>query len=231
MAEVPFIFGGNSMLRLLDGSKTQTRRVVTVATSLFDGRRLNRKQAPWDALRFDEAWIDPGPSPAGNAGPYLKVPRSDETGERLVHRIYPRAGVGDIIWCREAWGAWPHMGGGVQHATLRYRTDGPPPDDEHNAWRWRSPIHMPRWACRCELDVAAVRPERLHHISEADAEAEGVERSRDGRLYPGTNAAFRMTHRAGFRAGWDVLNAERGFGWDDNPWVWVYDLRRRPYVV
>jgi len=34
------------------------------------------------------AWIDPGPSPAGNPGPYLKARRLGP--DRTVHRIYPR---------------------------------------------------------------------------------------------------------------------------------------------
>jgi hypothetical protein len=25
---------------------------------------------------------------------------------------------------------------------------------------------------------------------------------------------------------WDSLNAKRGYGWDTNPWVWVYTFER-----
>lgn len=38
------------------------------------------------SLDLSRAWIDPGPSPAGNRGPYLQVPGEDES----VHRVYPR---------------------------------------------------------------------------------------------------------------------------------------------
>ena len=57
-----------------------------------DGRPVRGKALldMWYELDFSEAWVDEGPSPAGNPGPYLKVPRvSKEDGERYVHRVYP----------------------------------------------------------------------------------------------------------------------------------------------
>jgi hypothetical protein len=32
----------------------------------------------------------------------------------------------------------------------------------------------------------------------------------------------------GFEALWDSLNAKRGYGWKQNPWVWVYDFKLMP---
>jgi hypothetical protein len=46
------------------------------------------------------------------------------------------------------------------------------PDGPH---KWRSPIHMPRWASRLTLTVTATKIERLQQISEADARAEGFQ--------------------------------------------------------
>jgi hypothetical protein len=52
---------------------------------LFDGRRCSQEQ--WDRLQWNGAWVDLGPSPAGNLGPYWHVPLRD--GD-TVHRLYPK---------------------------------------------------------------------------------------------------------------------------------------------
>lgn len=42
-------------------------------------------------LVLARAWVDPGPSPAGNAGPYLKAPviEADGSDDGVVYRVYP----------------------------------------------------------------------------------------------------------------------------------------------
>ena len=60
---------------------------VSADNSLIDGSRT-RYGIPWRELDLAGAWIDPGPSPAGNPGPYLKARRLGP--DRTVHRIYPR---------------------------------------------------------------------------------------------------------------------------------------------
>ena len=86
--------------------------------------------------------------------------------------------------------------------------------------RWRSPIHMPRWASRITLEVTDVRVERLQDISEEDAEAEGM---RESIVLPGDRGSFVPE----FADLWHFLNEKRGFGWDTNPWVWVVEWRGR----
>jgi hypothetical protein len=85
--------------------------------------------------------------------------------------------------------------------------------------RWRPSIHMPRHVSRITLEITGVRVERVKDISEMDARAEGVQKKHD------------VTHidweyRANFKPLWDSINAERGYGWDANPWVWVIEFRR-----
>jgi hypothetical protein len=89
---------------------------------------------------------------------------------------------------------------------------------------WRPSIHMPRWASRITLEVMGIRVERVQQISYADALAEGVWR-------PGPDAdpdQVDQEYDAKFeyRKVWDEINAERGFGWDSNPWVFVIEFRR-----
>ncbi|MEM1363597.1 MAG: hypothetical protein AAGF94_18125 [Pseudomonadota bacterium] len=109
--QIPMLFSGPMMQAHLKGLKTETRRVLTQNNSLFNGgpwTKLDKAQE-WD---WDGAWIDPGPSPVGNPGPYLKLPwkhgPNEDVFEETVHRIYPRVQAGDLIWAKERWrvGAW-----------------------------------------------------------------------------------------------------------------------------
>ncbi|RIX74441.1 hypothetical protein [Acidovorax cavernicola] len=152
--------------------KTQTRRLFTRHNSLVDGRRAT--PALWADLDFDAAWVDAGPSPAGNAGPYLKVPRRSEG---TVHRVYATISIGDRLWVRETWAPEQYDAHAATVAAVEasvrkpaYRADfeGEP------AYKWRPGIHMPRDACRIVLEVTALRIERLQQIGETDAIAEGI---------------------------------------------------------
>jgi hypothetical protein len=97
--ERPILFSGAMVRALLDGSKTQTRRVVTDFTS----------QGNWKPSQCDltTAWVDPGPSPAGNPGPYLKAHVTARADDGIVDRIYPRWFPGDRLWVRETWKLTP----------------------------------------------------------------------------------------------------------------------------
>ena len=93
--------------------------------------------------------------------------------------------------------------------------------------KWRTSIFMPRWASRLTLEVESIRVERLHDISEEDAQAEGVQVACEGR----ENGNGRMLlenscYKLGYRLAWDSLNKKRGLGWGMNPWVWVVEFRR-----
>lgn len=81
--------------------------------------------------------------------------------------------------------------------------------------RWSPSIFMPRWASRLLLDVLGIRVERVQDIDEYDAVSEGVS------IGEGQNSTIDT-----FRELWDSINAQRGFGWDKNPWVWVVDFKR-----
>lgn len=107
---------------------------------------------------------------------------------------------------------------------------------------WKSPIHMPRWACRLELDVVHVRIERLQDITEEDAIAEGAQRYDD--LYnprpenhdpprwsmgvpsaPTSTDQCLGTARCAFANAFQKMHGEDV--WTLNPWVWVIEFRPR----
>jgi hypothetical protein len=78
---------------------------------------------------------------------------------------------------------------------------------------------MPRKYCRLVLEVTEVRAQRLQQISNGDILAEGLKQPVGP---PRPTARLREN----FHAGWDVLNAKRGWGWDMNPWVWAITFKK-----
>jgi hypothetical protein len=203
-----FLFCGD-MVRALASThapKTMTRRLLTRTNSLVDGHAATATM--WSRLDFAGSWVDQGPSPAGNPGPYLKASAGDST-----HRIYPRVQAGDVIYVKET---WLECGEGSGRYDYRADTlDGPA--------RWSSSLFMPRRACRTLLDVVAVRPERLQDISEADACAEGVERHAPA---SGDQNGLTGAARYNFERLWDRLNYAKA-PFVSNPLLWVYSFKRR----
>lgn len=195
---------------ILEGRKTQTRRVVR---SLSDNEAINH-----DARYFMRS---DGVAVASGA-----IFEHDYWVGQYVQRRCPYGVPGDRLWVRETWfhdfeydrlfyradadadGTVPYLvhgcaGGGVGNAHID---------------RWRPSIHMPRWASRLTLEIKAVRVERLQEISEEDARAEGVEKAE------ATDGA--LSYVLGFSDLWDSINAKRGYGWHTNPWVWVVEFER-----
>lgn len=130
---------------------------------------------------------------------------------------------GDILWVRETWREWDSgMCGCGEFCTCP--ADGTPvygADHHHPAEfvefkPWRPSIFMPKHHCRLFLRVTGVRVQRVQDINELDAMAEGAEHV----LVPPDGGS--APHVEGFHYLWDSINAKRGYGWDANPWVWVY---------
>ncbi|MFM0210745.1 hypothetical protein PQQ96_25430 [Paraburkholderia sediminicola] len=176
---------------LLDGSKTQTRRVIK-ATEVADAQSLGTKAI---------------------CCPYAE---------------------GQKLWVRETCRAEELPGG---QDGVRYEADGafvPIKNSRTAAEQWIDlnayrglvgaqvpPIHMPRWACRLELEITNVCIERLQDIGGANAIAEGVHSG----SWEYDNGEGTETARESYQCLWDNLNAARGYGWDANPWVWVVQFR------
>jgi hypothetical protein len=217
MTDYPMIYSAPMIRALRAGIKTQTRRIISPGNSLFNGGRWSalHKQQEWD---WDRAWVDGGPSPMGNPGPYLKLPwkAGDDDFAGSVHRIYPVIQPGDRIWVKEA-AAW------VSRCGWRYRADNDDLSEQREqgeVGRWRSPIHMPRSASRITLTVTEVRPQRVSEISEDDAKAEGV---RPAFSYPGWDDVSSVPkYRWGFHEIWSTIHGPDA--WARNDWVWAYSF-------
>jgi hypothetical protein len=265
MKDKPIIFSGESVPAILEGRKTQTRRVVSKGNSTWGsgpGWGHVNFDAPHPAVLIDNGYLHV-PCHQDEQGHYLKSGsvECDDCGmtwDGTRHRLYPRIEVGTRLWVRETWAAhfiWSgcsaeEMFGAFGDGTcLFYQADG---DDAGSATggcasdqrekRWRSPMFMPRWASRLTLEVTDVRVERVQKISEADAIAEGCDEldhiylpeCPDCRGYGvvgpdcdhSRDCKYHCSEPIGcFAARWDALNAKRGYSWESNPWVWVYEFK------
>jgi len=210
----PILFSGPMVRALLDGRKTQTRRVL-------------KPQPPKDDLGYDigtvrgPEWYHPAVvGKDGELEPGQQVwGVYDDWGEWGARVPYMP---GDLLWVRERWSDELLAPGEVYYYATALE-DGLRADEVAEI-RWRPSIHMPRWASRITLEVTAVRVQRLQEITDEDALAEGVTKVRDhcyvirGIDYDEIGLCHSCPI-ARFAKLWDSLNAERGFGWDQNPWV------------
>lgn len=236
MRERPILFSAPMVRALLDGKKTQTRRVIKPQPDVSIGwggctRLMFKSRNGADIL--NEAIESPEPHS------YLA--------------LCPHGTIGDRLWVREAWRVGkPHdntaprnilppliergQGVTVLYEAGGWRSIGPDgrpeptyPDNElmpNWAGKARPSMFMPRAFSRITLEITSVRVERLQDIGDEDAIAEGIEGATEGYHVDGGRHFHAASPRYSFASLWDSLNAERGHGWDINPWVWVVEFKR-----
>lgn len=203
MADRPIIFSAPMVRALLDGRKTQTRRVLKPqpperpAPNCHPSYKQKHPAPYLDAYCGERATAA---NPRGMSRDWHWWQVDDRPGPVACRAPYAP---GDRLWVREAWASDGMVG-------VRYYAT----DDVHELRRKRSPIHMPRWASRLTLLVTDVRVQRLQEISEADAKAEGVGGVcwEDWRDYGGPSS-----YRLPFRSLWNSIHGHDA--WDDNPGV------------
>lgn len=196
--------------------KTKTRRSVVWSNSYVDGQVKKFWREHWHELDFSRAWLDNGPSPAGNPGPYLHVPFPPDG---TILRIYPQYQVGDLIWIKETFSFYD-----AKHTKIQYQADL---NGYHKSGGWHSSIFMPKKYARLWLRITNVRGERVQEIDEDDAEAEGMPPAKWTCLNPGIGSyAVERYARDDFQEVWDSINAKRGYPWESNHYVWVLEFER-----
>ena len=194
MKERPLLFTGPMVRALLDGSKTQTRRVVKA------------KHLPWlknSLTNFLDGKWNQRPVPYGSPGDRLWVRENGwERPERTAKMM------------REGADTW---------APYYFDADGLSEQEstDFKAWGFkrRPSIHMPRWGSRLTLEITGVRVERLQDISEADAEAEGIDFIRRA---PDVDET--LTAKEFYEALWESIHGAGS--WGLNPWVWVVEFEK-----
>lgn len=209
----PILFNTEMVKAILEGRKTQTRRLPN--------SRIRDMWYSWD--EYQCAVAPPGSILATEKGFYEK------------HQPYEQ---GDVLWVRETWNygfvescdrefsneVWFEPSdrkteGSYLRSVSRfwyYADENDRKDMQELQGFWKPSIHMPRDAARIFLRVTNVRCERLQDITNNDAKAEGITCATD-------NSG--MMHRHKFRQLWDSITPPE-CQWDANPWVWVITFER-----
>lgn len=217
----PILFNTEMVRAILDGRKTQTRRVVKE----FVGEEILSVRAP-DGTEIGKY---------GRDGWRGKLPDRHD-GNTYCIEAKPPCKVGDILWVRETWAWFSAMEcaslciGPCKHykddyGCFVYKADNP-------NFTCKPSIHMPREAARIFLRVEDVRVERLQEITPEQARAEGC----DGRCNcpsSGGNGSLSCVERdfsvEKFESVWDSTIKRSDlplYGWYANPWVWVITFER-----
>ncbi|MEQ4693420.1 hypothetical protein [Providencia manganoxydans] len=219
MKERGIIFNSEMVRAILDGRKTQTRRIM--------------KPQPKPNENGGFSW------PSNICQSMINIKEMMQNNEGAWAGIAgiacPHGGVGDRLWVRETWMPDPPRDGtwsdiefyGCKDSKLsmipeRFRK---PEHCIHRAsWKgselvgWTPSIHMPRWASRITLEITDVRVERLQAASDKDFKAEGYPLDRG--LTGGSTDAF-----CWFRHLWDSVS-KPDCNFESNPWVWVIEFKR-----
>ncbi len=176
MTDRPILFSAPMVQAILDGRKTQTRRVFKA-----------RNGGVW---------------PNSNDLPGMQqVLRTCPYGQP-GHRLWVRETWMDL----QGTGIEIVTGSRERYAYGADTPRGSYGDDQRKCYglKWRPSIHMPRAASRITLEITSVRVERLQDISEADAQAEGV--TDDGSLVTDLDGKDRGGTIAAYATLWEVIN-------------------------
>ncbi|RLB91968.1 MAG: hypothetical protein DRH10_00630 [Deltaproteobacteria bacterium] len=130
----------------------------------------------------------------------------------------------DLLWVRETFAM--ATGSSVLPDTPVYRADGEGlPILAH---KWKPSIFMPRSISRLTLLVKEITVERVQDISDRGPSNDCTD---EGVFHCGLNLpddwrerGYHSIEKCAFRDLWDSINKKRGFGWDNNPWVWVVEF-------
>ncbi|HBR7326709.1 TPA: hypothetical protein MIN96_26520 [Klebsiella pneumoniae] len=233
MREKGLIFNSEMVRAILDGRKTQTRRIMAPQPADDIGRG-----------------IFPNPEVIG-----WKSSRRHKHGSTTAHFCH-YGKPGDRIWVRETWGVVSHafsddglmidwvpdrpataihempFGNGYYSGYAIYAADGDFTWGDNDGYEdgrscWKPSIHMPRAASRILLEITDVRAERLNAISEEDARAEGIidggclncgEPEPCGCANPEPDATDAFAYL------WQSIYGQEN--WNADPWVWVIEFKR-----
>lgn len=200
MKERPILFSAPMVRAILEGRKTQTRRIVKPQPDRIIGK--------YPAID-DFGDLEAIHCPYGQPGDRLWV-RETWAINHNWDSFYP-----DTDMTFEDMGLFYRSDENTERDTFGFGSHG----------KWRPSIHMPRAASRILLEVQDVRIERLQDISENDAIAEGVkEGCFTGHYVDYADQDYQFDNaKDSFRSLWQSIHGPES--WDANPWVWVVTFK------
>lgn len=220
MKEHPILFSAEMVRAILDGGKTQTRRVV----------KIHPDDIPSNNPEFVFQYYK---CPYGKAGDSLWVRETFviESNYNICDKYDPPFNDGrPVKHTKDEFN-------GDYWEQCHYRATDPEPelayeDCSDPKCRWRPSILMPRWASRINLEIINIRVEKLQNINKKDAIAEGLNRpsissfSNCYEAWIDNQWISNVDPKYIFSRIWDSIYKKRDYGWDKNPWVWVVKFKR-----
>lgn len=197
MKERPIIFSPDMVRAILDGRKTQTRRVIRF-----------KKWPDCPVIEMTEH--------NGFKGEPANIQRwtADHQAKKSIlieqNIKCPYGLLGDRLWVREAYG-WAYDEQEKAFCVYRATADGIAVQS-----RWHASIHMPRTLSRITLEITDVRVERLRQISDEDCLAEGITKQ----VHIMGMMDTISLNQGGFFSLWNSIQGKK-YPWESNPWVWV----------
>jgi hypothetical protein len=211
--EKPISFSAPMIQALLEGRKSQTRRIIKP-----------QREVKWfpDSENFN----------VKNAGWFAHIEENDTSHDQEWRSIQcPYGGIGSRLYVKENIEAVGHnvMGQNL----VRYAADERTlvaADSEQCEMVWLSPRrkrnsrYMPRWASRILLEITDIRVQRVNEISAEDCIAEGCEDRCHGEYDFDYDIRYTTHAQSNFRRLWDSIHGEGA--WLRNDWVWVLEFKR-----
>ena len=205
MKERPIIFSTPMVLAILDGRKTQTRRIMKVQPDSRGTRCTNVHFEDWHGKQLK--------CPYGWVGDILWVRETWVMHNRSKYRFYLTYQSGDL---------W-----------IKYKADGVENYETGEKILWKPSIFMPKHVCRIKLEITDIRVEKLCDITEKDAMAEGIKEVILSRVkyvngdktWTDYSSDYWFTNPIeSYRTLWESINGKGS--WEKNPWVWCISFKR-----
>lgn len=233
-------FTSENVLKVIDGRKVQTRRVMKPQPRRMVDNPDKEPMFRWRAPIGTHCYWGGNTPPSADHSIFLWSP-CGKPGDRIwVREAFaysmkdpdsafdapPSPETHDVVYraTSEGTGAWEHCE--EVDGKLVRSTCAPP---------WRPARHMPRWASRITLELVEVRVQRLQAISATDIRAEGITCAGDTHdelhceykpgVEPCPGLLAGSPGRQGFIGLWNEIN-RKGLTWGDDPWVWAYTFKR-----
>lgn len=196
----PILFNTEMVRAILEGKKTETRRLLKPQPTYSSNDGFSWKGATYGT----------------------DLPPTIKGASYNFRRAAPYQ-PGGILYVRETWQYLYELDGNEQiiEGTGRYyyaATDQIPFNTyvdssgiSHEKTPWKPSIHMPKDAARIFLKVTGIRLEHLQDIDDNGVVAEGLQ------------------IRDPFDELWDSTIKKAGrdqYGWEANPWVWVIKFKK-----
>jgi hypothetical protein len=234
MKQHPILFKPEMVRAILDGRKTQTRRVCKIQppepyyrlnTLLDTTQKANKKNI--GKYFWDYEYCEPE---------YFRCPYGEK---------------GSILWVRETTCIAPKRFANPDDSCVKdydgdlryvsYKADGHGESAMRDyGLKWTPSIHVPKWAVRLWLKVKDIRVERLQDISEEDALAEGIRlmepySTMSGQAFYGVKQGgydvYAPNAYTSFFRLWDSINGKprkdgTDISWKANPMVFVTEFEK-----